>query len=59
MVFPDPLGGGVRPRPYQATFGWTGEPPGIRHASDPGRALAEFLLAYLDHHGLGLGEVSR
>lgn len=54
VVFPDPHTGGVRPRPHQATFGWTSEPPGIHHASDPGRALAVFLLAYLDHHGLAV-----
>ncbi|AJC61931.1 hypothetical protein GZL_p00231 (plasmid) [Streptomyces sp. 769] len=54
VVFPDPHTGGVRPRPHQATFGWTSEPPGIQHASDPGRALAQFLLAYLDHHGLAV-----
>ncbi|MFD8970802.1 hypothetical protein ACFV0C_38520 [Streptomyces sp. NPDC059568] len=54
VVFPDPHTGGVRPRPHQATFGWTSEPPGIEHASDPGRALAVFLLAYLDHHGLAV-----
>ncbi|WP_457541702.1 hypothetical protein [Streptomyces filamentosus] len=53
-VFPDPHTGRVRPQPHQATFGWTSEPPGITHASDPGRALALFLLAYLDHHGLSL-----
>ncbi len=54
VVFPDPHTGGVRPRPHQATFGWTSERPYIRHASDPGRALAVFLLAYLDHHGLAV-----
>ncbi|MFD3484891.1 hypothetical protein [Streptomyces sp. NPDC058665] len=54
VVFPDPHGSGVHPRPHQATFGWTSEPPGIEHASDPGRALALFLLAYLDHYGLNL-----
>ncbi|WP_424863381.1 hypothetical protein [Streptomyces sp. MMS24-I29] len=54
MVFPDPHTGVVRPRPHQATFGWTSEPAGITHASDPGRALAVFLLAYLDHHGLAV-----
>ncbi len=54
VVFPDPHNGGVRPRPYQATFGWTSEPPGIQHASNPGRALTQFLLAYLDHHGLAV-----
>ncbi|WP_180990014.1 hypothetical protein [Streptomyces noursei] len=59
VVFPDPHTGGVQPRPHQATFGWTSEPPGIQHASDPGRALALFLLAYLDHHGLGIEEVNR
>ncbi|GGN61329.1 hypothetical protein GCM10012285_60120 [Streptomyces kronopolitis] len=58
VVFPDPHNGGVRPRPDQATFGWTSEPPGIEHASDPGRALAVFLLAYLDHYGLRLVEAS-
>ncbi|WP_327328779.1 hypothetical protein OG735_41700 (plasmid) [Streptomyces sp. NBC_01210] len=52
VVFPDPHTSGVHPRPHQATFGWTSKPPGIEHASDPGRALALFLLAYLDHHGL-------
>ncbi|MFF8919033.1 hypothetical protein ACF08M_38490 [Streptomyces sp. NPDC015032] len=52
VVFPDPHTGGVRPRPHQATFGWNSEPPGILHASDPGRALALFLVSYLDHHGL-------
>ncbi|MFH8753817.1 hypothetical protein ACH4GK_42230 [Streptomyces rimosus] len=54
VVFPDPHTGGVRPRSHQATFGWTSEPPGIEHASDPGRALALFLLSYLDHHGLAV-----
>ncbi|MFJ2565704.1 hypothetical protein ACIO02_22565 [Streptomyces sp. NPDC087568] len=54
VTFPDPHTSGVHPRPHQATFGWTSEPPGIEHASDPGRALALFLLAYLDHHGLDL-----
>nr|WTB11953.1 hypothetical protein OG546_49120 [Streptomyces antimycoticus]WTB12181.1 hypothetical protein OG546_50410 [Streptomyces antimycoticus] len=54
VVFPDPPTGGVHPRPHQATFGWTSEPPGIQHASDPGQALALFLLAYLDHHGLAV-----
>lgn len=54
VTFPDPHTSGVHPRPHQATFGWTSEPPGIQHASDPGRALALFLLAYLDHHGLDL-----
>ncbi len=56
VVFPDPHNGGVHPRSHQATFGWTSEPPGIEHASDPGRALALFLLAYLDHHGLARTE---
>ncbi|MFF9780380.1 hypothetical protein ACF1HJ_42945 [Streptomyces sp. NPDC013978] len=59
VTFPDPHTSGVRPRPHQATFGWTSEPPGIEHASDPGRALALFLLAYLDHHGLDLEAVVR
>ncbi|SES31046.1 hypothetical protein SAMN04487983_10421 [Streptomyces sp. yr375] len=54
VVFPDPHTPGVHPRPHQATFGWTSEQPYIEHASDPGRALAVFLLAYLDHHGLSL-----
>ncbi|MFE2943457.1 hypothetical protein ACFXKG_31050 [Streptomyces sp. NPDC059255] len=54
VVFPDPYTGGVHPRPHQATFGWTSEQPCIEHASDPGRALALFLLAYLDHYGLEL-----
>ncbi|MEU3038082.1 hypothetical protein [Streptomyces griseoaurantiacus] len=54
VVFPDPHTSGVNPRPHQATFGWTSEKPYIQHASDPGRALALFLLAYLDHHGLDL-----
>ncbi|GGU10668.1 hypothetical protein [Streptomyces lateritius] len=58
VTFPAPHTRGVHPRPHQATFGWTGEPPGIQHASDPGRALALFLLAYLDHHGLDLVEAS-
>ncbi|MEV7960263.1 hypothetical protein ACIOHC_43325 [Streptomyces sp. NPDC088252] len=58
VVFPDPHGSGVQPRPHQATFGWTSEPPGIEHASDPGRALAPFLLAYLDHHGRELVQAS-
>ncbi|MFH9677816.1 hypothetical protein ACH4L5_37040 [Streptomyces sp. NPDC017405] len=58
VTFPDPHTSGVHPGPHQATFGWTSEPPGIQHASDPGRALALFLLAYLDHHGLGLVEAS-
>ncbi|MFF6787022.1 hypothetical protein [Streptomyces sp. NPDC012510] len=54
VVFPDPHTNGVQPRPHQATFGWTSEQPYIEHASDPGRALALFLLAYLDHYGLTL-----
>jgi len=54
VTFPDPHTSGVRPRPHQATFGWTSERPYIEHASDPGRALALFLLAYLDHYGLNL-----
>lgn len=54
VVFPDPRTPGVRPRPHQATFGWTSEQPYIEHSSDPGRALALFLLAYLDHYGLSL-----
>ncbi|MED7828352.1 hypothetical protein [Streptomyces chiangmaiensis] len=54
VVFPDPHTPGVHPRPHQATFGWTSEQPYIEHASDPGRALALFLLAYLDHYGLEL-----
>ncbi|MFJ6661665.1 hypothetical protein ACIQNG_35750 [Streptomyces sp. NPDC091377] len=54
VTFPDPHTNGVHPRPHQATFGWTSEQPYIEHASDPGRALALFLLAYLDHHGLNL-----
>ncbi|MER6632892.1 hypothetical protein ABT301_32510 [Streptomyces sp. NPDC000987] len=58
VTFPDPHTSGVHPRPHQATFGWTSEPPGIQHASDPGRALALFLLAYLNHHGLDLVEAS-
>ncbi|WP_234329935.1 hypothetical protein [Streptomyces viridochromogenes] len=58
VAFPDPHTSGVHPRPHQATFGWISEPPGIEHASDPGRALALFLLAYLDHHGLDLVEAS-
>ncbi|MEU1940996.1 hypothetical protein ABZ554_00640 [Streptomyces sp. NPDC020125] len=58
VVFPDPHGSGVRPQPHQATFGWTSERPYIQHASDPGRALALFLLAYLDHHGLDLVEAA-
>ncbi|CCK32883.1 hypothetical protein BN159_p1 (plasmid) [Streptomyces davaonensis JCM 4913] len=58
VTFPDPHTSGVHPRPHQATFGWTSEKPYIQHASDPGRALALFLLAYLDHHGLALTEAS-
>ncbi|MGW3134084.1 hypothetical protein [Streptomyces sp. NPDC001123] len=58
VVFPDPHTPGVHPRPHQATFGWTTTPPGIEHASDPGRALALFLLAYLDHHGLDLAKAA-
>ncbi|BCL33450.1 hypothetical protein ACFFS2_40980 [Streptomyces aurantiacus] len=54
VVFPDAHTPGVHPRPHQATFGWTSEHPYIEHASDPGRALALFLLAYLDHYGLNL-----
>ncbi|MGW0836587.1 hypothetical protein [Streptomyces prunicolor] len=54
VIFPDPHTPGVHPRPHQATFGWTSEQPYIEHASDPGRALALFLLAYLDHYGLEL-----
>ncbi|MFJ7046843.1 hypothetical protein ACIQVC_26105 [Streptomyces sp. NPDC101112] len=54
VVFPDPHTPGVHPRPHQATFGWTSEQPYIEHSSDPGRALALFLLAYLDHYGLSL-----
>ncbi|KIE22853.1 hypothetical protein LK08_33090 [Streptomyces sp. MUSC 125] len=54
VTFPDPHSPGVHPRPHQATFGWTSEQPYIEHASDPGRALALFLLAYLDHYGLTL-----
>ncbi|MFD4528454.1 hypothetical protein ACFWP7_31950 [Streptomyces sp. NPDC058470] len=54
VTFPDPHTPGVHPRPHQATFGWTSEQPYIEHASDPGRALALFLLAYLDHYGLNL-----
>ncbi|MGW0949230.1 hypothetical protein ACWD4O_42760 [Streptomyces sp. NPDC002623] len=54
VTFPDPHTSGVQPRPHQATFGWTSEQPFIEHASDPGRSLALFLLAYLDHHGLAL-----
>ncbi|WP_414933089.1 hypothetical protein [Streptomyces chrestomyceticus] len=59
VVFPDPHTGRVRPQPHQATFGWTSEPPGITHASAPGQALALFLLAYLNHHGLYLGAAVR
>jgi hypothetical protein len=59
VVFPDPHTPGVHPRPHQATFGWTSEQPYIEHASDPGRALALFLLAYLDHYGLYLETASR
>jgi hypothetical protein len=40
VTFPDPHTSGIHPRPHRATFGWTSEPPGIQHASDPGRALA-------------------
>ncbi|MFF4755209.1 hypothetical protein ACWD5R_43520 [Streptomyces sp. NPDC002514] len=54
VTFPDPHTPGVHPRPHQATFGWTSEQPYIEHASDPGRALALFFLAYLDHYGLNL-----
>ncbi|WP_190046366.1 hypothetical protein [Streptomyces finlayi] len=54
LVSPGPRGGGVQPRAHQAAFGWSSEPPGIEHASEPGRALAVFLLAYLDHHGLSV-----
>ncbi|BBG20747.1 hypothetical protein RVR_P22 (plasmid) [Actinacidiphila reveromycinica] len=54
VVFPEPHDDGVRPQPHQATFGWTSERPFIEHSSDPGRALAVFLLAYLDHHGMAL-----
>ncbi|MGW1617687.1 hypothetical protein [Streptomyces sp. NPDC002172] len=54
VVFPDPHTPGVHPLPHQATFNWTSEQPYIEHVSDPGRALALFLLAYLDHHGLNL-----
>ncbi|MDX2993348.1 hypothetical protein [Streptomyces scabiei] len=54
VTFPNPHTPGVHPRPHQATFGWTSEQPYIEHASDPGRALALFLLAYLDHYGLTL-----
>ncbi|WP_329171275.1 hypothetical protein [Streptomyces sp. NBC_01477] len=59
VVFPDPHGNGVHPRPHQALFGWSSEPPGIDHASEPGRALAVFLLAYLDHHGMVLTKSAR
>ncbi|MFD9394897.1 hypothetical protein ACFWBB_30460 [Streptomyces sp. NPDC060000] len=59
VTFPDPHTPGVHPRPHQATFGWTSEQPYIEHASDPGRALALFLLAYLDHYGLYLGAAVR
>ncbi|MFE4310468.1 hypothetical protein ACFRR6_30980 [Streptomyces sp. NPDC056891] len=59
VTFPDPHTNGVHPRPDQATFGWTSEQPYIEHASDPGRALALFLLAYLDHYGLYLGAAVR
>ncbi|UXY33163.1 hypothetical protein [Streptomyces sp. HUAS TT20] len=59
VTFPDPHTPGVHPRPHQATFGWTSEQPYIEHASDPGRALALFLLAYLDHHGLYLNAALR
>ncbi|WP_240634791.1 MULTISPECIES: hypothetical protein [Streptomyces] len=59
VTFPDPHTNGVHPRPHQATFGWTSEQPYIEHASDPGRALALFLLAYLDHHGLYLNAALR
>ncbi|WNI19482.1 hypothetical protein [Actinacidiphila sp. ITFR-21] len=59
VVFPDPHGSGVHPRPHQALFGWTSEQPFIDHASDPGRALALFLLAYLDHHGTALTAAAR
>ncbi|HUR05905.1 MAG TPA: hypothetical protein VM347_25390 [Nonomuraea sp.] len=59
VVFPDPHTPGVHPRPHQATFGWASEQPYIEHASDPGRALALFLLAYLDHYGLYLGAAVR
>ncbi|WP_326589249.1 hypothetical protein [Streptomyces brevispora] len=59
VTFPDPHGRGGRPRPHQATFGWTSERPYIEYASDPGRALALFLLAYLDHYGLELGAAVR
>ncbi|MZE76698.1 hypothetical protein GTY57_06585 [Streptomyces sp. SID5475] len=58
VTFPDPYSSGVHPRPHQATFGWISEKPYIQHASDPGRALALFLLAYLDHHGLDLTKAS-
>ncbi|WP_019074449.1 hypothetical protein [Streptomyces hokutonensis] len=59
VVFPDPHTPGVHPRPHQATFGWTSEQPYIEHASDPGRALALFLLSYLDHYGLNLQAAAR
>ncbi|MEH0557652.1 hypothetical protein QA862_44005, partial [Streptomyces sp. B21-101] len=58
VTFPDPHTSGVHPRPHQATFGWTSEQPYIEHASDPGRALALFLLAYLDHHSLNLAKAA-
>ncbi|MCC9737597.1 hypothetical protein [Streptomyces sp. MNU89] len=58
VTFPDPHTSGVHPGPHRATFGWTSEEPGIQHGSDPGRALALFLLAYLDHHGVGGGRPS-
>ncbi|MFJ9250362.1 hypothetical protein [Streptomyces sp. NPDC101776] len=54
ITFPDPHTTGVHPRAHQATFGWISEQPSSEHASDPGRALALFLLAYLDHYGLYL-----
>ncbi|MFD7669274.1 hypothetical protein [Streptomyces sp. NPDC059788] len=57
VTFPDPHTPGVHPRAHQATFGWTSEEPYIEHASAPGRALALFLLAYLDHYGLKLEAV--
>ncbi|MFF5475461.1 hypothetical protein [Streptomyces achromogenes] len=59
VTFPNPHTPGVHPRPHQATFGWTSEQPYIEHASDPGRALALFLLAYLAHHGLDLAAAVR
>ncbi|MEU6127240.1 hypothetical protein [Streptomyces sp. NPDC047123] len=59
VVFPDPHTPGVHPRPHQATFGWSSEQPHIEHASDPDRALALFLLAYLDHYGLALERAVR